>query len=74
MPTAVNTLATLTIAKSTLEGDYNGDGRITKLDVLVALKMSIGLLKEDLIMDMDKDGRVTADDARLLIIKMATSM
>jgi len=51
-------------------GDYNGDGKVTELDALAALKMSVKLLEQDLDLDMDKNGKVTAEDARL-ILKMA---
>ena len=50
-----------------MHGDYNGDGRITELDALAALKMSVKLLAEDLILDMDQNGRVTAEDARRIL-------
>jgi hypothetical protein len=51
-------------------GDYNGDGKVTELDALAALKMSVKLLEQDLNLDIDKNGKVTAEDARL-ILKMA---
>jgi hypothetical protein len=48
-------------------GDGNGDGRITALDALIALRMFVGLSPEDLVMDVNGDGRVTPDDARQLL-------
>ncbi len=51
-------------------GDYNADGKITELDALAALRMAVGLLDEDLRMDVDGDGWVTGDDA-LLLLKQA---
>jgi hypothetical protein len=49
------------------KGDYNGDGRVTELDALAALKMSVKFLTEDLNLDMDGNGKVTAADARLIL-------
>ena len=40
-------------------GDGNGDGNITALDALIALRMSAGIAKVDLLMDVNGDGRVT---------------
>ena len=50
-----------------MKGDYNGDGKVTELDALAALKMSVKLLPEDLTLDMDGNGKVTAEDARLIL-------
>ena len=57
---------TLTVEEP-MTGDGNGDGRITAVDALIALKMFAGLKTEDLVLDMDGDGRVTPDDARQLL-------
>jgi len=54
---------------SVTRGDYNRDGRVTELDALAALKMSIKQLPEDLAIDMDGNGKVTAEDARLILKK-----
>ena len=48
-------------------GDGNGDGKITALDALMALRMSAGITKVDLLMDVNGDGRVTPRDARQLL-------
>ena len=48
-------------------GDGNGDGNITAVDALIALRMFVGLAEEDLVMDVNKDGHVTPDDARQLL-------
>ena len=48
-------------------GDGNGDGKITALDALIALRMSAGIAKVDLLMDVNGDGRVTPRDARQLL-------
>ena len=48
-------------------GDGNGDGKITALDALIALRMSAGIAKVDLLMDVNGDGRVTPTDARQLL-------
>ncbi|MBN1189961.1 MAG: hypothetical protein JXA46_09425 [Dehalococcoidales bacterium] len=57
----------VTIKSDRLLGDYNGDGRVTEVDALAALRMSVQLLAEDLIVDMDQNGKVTAEDARLIL-------
>jgi len=72
-PVAVTTQGgTLTVASGTgpggkMKGDHNGDGKVTELDALAALKMSVKLLQEDLPLDMDGNGKVTAADARLIL-------
>ena len=53
-------------------GDYDGDGKWTALDALVALQMSVGKRPEDLHMDVTGDNRVTSLDARE-ILKQAVS-
>jgi len=52
-----------------IPGDYDGDGAVTAGDALSALKMSVKLLAEDKNLDMDKDGSVTSNDARLILLK-----
>ena len=49
-----------------LPGDVNGDGKVGMDDVLMALKISVELLPQNLRADMDKDGQVTAADARVI--------
>ena len=49
------------------KGDYNGDGKVTELDALAALKMSVKQLPENLKLDMDGNSKVTAADARLIL-------
>ena len=44
-------------------GDGNGDGRITAVDALIAMRMFTGLVNEDLVMDLNGDGRVTPADS-----------
>ncbi len=53
------------------KGDVNGDGEITSVDALMALKMSVGELEVNLVADMDDDGQVLANDA-LQIMNIAT--
>lgn len=50
-----------------LDGDFDGDFNLSAIDGLAALKMSVGLLPEDLNLDMDSDGRITARDARIIL-------
>ena len=49
-----------------LKGDANGDGRITAVDALMALKMAVSILPPDPACDMNGDGRVTSLDATLI--------
>ncbi|MBL7222887.1 MAG: hypothetical protein ISS72_03445 [Candidatus Brocadiae bacterium] len=49
-----------------LPGDVNGDGKVSMDDVLMALKISVELLPHNARADVDKDGQVTAADARLI--------
>lgn len=51
-------------------GDHDGDGEITAGDALSALKMSVKLIDEDLNLDLDKDSKVTSNDARLILLKV----
>ena len=44
-------------------GDGNGDGRISAVDALIAMRMFVGLVSEDLVMDVNGDGRVTPADS-----------
>ena len=65
---------TVTVASGTgpggkMKGDHNGDGKVTELDALAALKMSVKLLQEDPSLDEDGNGKVTAADARLILKK-----
>ncbi len=62
-----------TVLEDALPGDSNDDGRIASLDALMALRMSIGKLPVDLILDVDKDNRVTVLDARW-ILQAATGL
>lgn len=50
-------------------GDINDDGVVDTLDALAALKMSVKLLPENMAADMDHDGKVTSNDARLIMLK-----
>jgi len=60
---------TVTVATSKLKGDYNGDGKLSEVDALAALRMSVKLLAQDLTLDMNGDGKLTAEDARLILKK-----
>jgi hypothetical protein len=48
-------------------GDTTGTGDLTALDAMNALKMSVRLLPEDLVADLDGDRQVTARDATLIL-------
>lgn len=52
-----------------LQGDANGDGRVTSVDALLALRMAVTAIPVDLAADMDGDGFVTSADASLMILK-----
>ena len=54
-------------------GDGSGDGMVTALDALIAMKIANGLQKIDLALDMDGDGQVTLQDA-MQILTMAGSV
>lgn len=53
-------------ASGQLPGDLNGNGELDMDDVLRALKMSVDLIPVNLAADIDKDGSVTAADARFI--------
>ena len=50
-----------------ISGDGNGDGSITTLDALIALRMAAQTQAADLIMDVDGDGQVTQQDAQQIL-------
>lgn len=52
-----------------LQGDASGDGRVTSVDALLALRMAVTAIPVDLAADMDGDGFVTSVDASLIILK-----
>ncbi|MBC8511593.1 MAG: hypothetical protein H8D32_01240, partial [Dehalococcoidia bacterium] len=60
----------LTIAQLIL-GDINGDGKVDLLDALRALRMYVQIEAENLVLDMDNSGKVTPEDARLILLKLA---
>lgn len=53
-----------------IKGDGNGDGQVTVLDALMALKMYVKAIAVNLALDVNNDGKVTPEDARQ-ILKMA---
>ena len=57
-------------AGGAIPGDANGNGVLEAVDALMALKMSVGLIPEAMVCDIDKDGRVTSTDARLILSKV----
>ena len=50
-----------------MPGDGDGDGVITALDGLIALRMAADIMAVDLALDMDGDGAVTIEDARKIL-------
>lgn len=50
-------------------GDINSDGVVDPRDALDALKMSVRLLPINLAADMDGNGAITANDARMILLK-----
>ena len=50
-----------------IAGDGNGDGTVSALDALIAMRMATGLNEVDLALDLDGDGTVTVDDAREIL-------
>ena len=63
----------LVVIEERRKGDHDGDGCVTSDDALAALRMSVGELADDLIMDVDDDARVTAEDARLILREAAAA-
>jgi len=53
-----------------VSGDSDGDNTITAGDALAALRMSVKLLPEKKTSDVDRDGKVTSNDARLILQKV----
>jgi len=51
-------------------GDLNGNGILDAGDALDALKMSVRLILVNMAADMDADGQVTSNDARLILLKV----
>ncbi|MCD4807400.1 MAG: hypothetical protein K8R13_07510 [Methanococcoides sp.] len=49
------------------KGDCNGDGYLSAVDSLCALKMSTGKMEEDPNVDVDDSGAVTSLDARIIL-------
>ena len=50
-----------------VRGDADGDSVITALDALQALRMASDLIKIDLALDVNNDGKITIDDARIIL-------
>jgi hypothetical protein len=48
-------------------GDVDGDGRLTELDALAALQMSVRLIPERLTLDVDGNQQVTSRDATIIL-------
>ena len=50
-----------------VRGDGDGDSLVTAFDALMALKMASNLLAPDLSLDVNGDGKITIDDARIIL-------
>lgn len=57
-------------ANEQISGDADGDGVLTAADALNALKMSVELIPVNLVCDLNKDGKVTSTDAKLILQKV----
>lgn len=56
-----------------LRGDANRDGRLTTVDAVLALRMAVGGIGDDLVADMNGDGQVTSLDALMILRAMQGS-
>jgi hypothetical protein len=61
------TNGSLTVGE-TPAGDGNGDGKVTVLDALMALRMSNGVIPRNMALDVNGDGVVTSADARQILL------
>ena len=66
-PNSMVTHGAVQILQAAVPGDINGNGIVDAGDALAALKMSVDLMDEDLILNVDKKDGVTSNDARLLL-------
>jgi hypothetical protein len=66
-PTSLAANGVIQIIQAAVLGDINGNGIVDAGDALAALKMSVDLMEEDLILNVDKKDGVTSNDARLLL-------
>jgi hypothetical protein len=48
-------------------GDADGDSQVTALDALQVLRMASNLQKVDMALDVNNDGKITIDDARIIL-------
>jgi hypothetical protein len=67
------TILAITATAEGIKGDVNGDGEITSVDALLALKMSVGKIQPNAIADVNDDGRITSFDA-FKILQMAVGI
>ena len=54
-------------AERMTRGDCNGDGIISSADALIALQMSVGKIEPREVADFNQDGKVTSQDAALIL-------
>ncbi|MFQ6073151.1 MAG: dockerin type I repeat-containing protein, partial [Methanosarcinales archaeon] len=55
------------VGSDTVIGDLNGDNKVTSLDALMALQMSVGLIPVDMRADVNRDNKVTSVDALMIL-------
>ncbi len=68
IPLLISLLFSSIVSAQTIVGDLNDDSNITSVDALIALKMAVGKISENLEADMDGDGRVTSIDAYKILL------
>ena len=51
-----------------VEGDCNGDGKLSSADALLALQMAVGEREQSRSCDVDADSRVTSNDAAEILL------
>ncbi|MCA9113669.1 MAG: hypothetical protein KDA79_01190 [Planctomycetaceae bacterium] len=61
------------IVSQRIPGDSNGDGRVNILDAAAALRMNRPSVPQDRTLDLNQDGKITPEDARLILRQRRTS-
>jgi len=66
IPTIAVIHGSITIA-GMLQGDCDGDGKLSAIDALCALEMSVKLIPVKMVLDIDRTGDVTSRDSTLIL-------